>query len=279
MIKFIDCVENRFLWDNKSQPMKENWIGIIHYSPYLPKFIHHSLDYVINNPILLQSLSSCKGLIVFSKNSETYIKKHSAYKHINIISMKHPSENIVNKFDIDKFIKLNDYAIIQLGLQDRKVTTIHTLKTNKKKIWLPGSRDKNKTNFLLQQEAKALKININMNSVEMPYFTNHMEYDKALQDNIIIIPLWGASANNSIMEIIDMNIPAFVTRLPATEEYLGNEYPMFYTQDSEIENIINDRIKLHEKYRETYNYLVNLDKQEFKIDWFKSELVKFCLTS
>ena len=277
VIKFIDCVESRFLWDKKSQPMKENWIGIIHYSPYLPKFIHHNMDYVLNNPILMQSLSLCKGLIVFSKNSETYIKKHFAYKHINIISMKHPSENIVNRFNIDNFIKLNDYSIIQLGLQDRKLSTIYTLKTNKRKIWLTGSTDRNRTHFLFQQEIKALKLNININTIEMPYFTNHMEYDRTLQNNIIIIPLWGASANNSIMEIIEMNIPAFVTRLPASEEYLGKNYPMFYTQDNEIENIINDRNKLHVKYRETYNYLVNMDKSEFKIDWFKSELVKFCL--
>ena len=116
--------------------------------------------------------------------------------------MKHPSENIVNKFDIDKFIKLNDYKVIQLGLQDRKLTTIYKLNTSRKKIWLTGSIDKNRIMFLLQQEIKALKLNINMNSVEMPYFTNHMEYDKTLQNNIIIIPLWGASANNSIMEII-----------------------------------------------------------------------------
>jgi hypothetical protein len=146
-------------------------------------------------------------------------------------------------------------------------------------MWLTGSTDKIRVNFLLKQEIKALKLNIDMNSVEMPYFTNHMEYDMTLQNNIIIIPLWGASANNSIMEIIEMNIPAFVTRLPASEEYLGKDYPMFYIEDSEIENIIDDHTKLHEKYRETYNYLDKLDKREFKIESFKSELVKFCLNS
>jgi hypothetical protein len=278
IVKLIDCVESRFIWNKNSDPMMESWIGIIHYSPYLPTFMQHTLDYVLNNPTLIQSLTSCKGLIVFSKSSEKYIKKQVAYRNINIISMKHPCETIKNKFNLENYLKLNDYSVIQLGQQDRKLTTIYTLNTNKKKIWLSGSVQKEKTLNALQEEINFLNLkNININLVEMPYFTNHMEYDNMLQNNIIIIPLWGASANNSIMEIIEMNVPAFVTRLPATEEYLGKDYPMFYTENNEIENIINDHVKLHNKFKETYNYLLNMDKKEFTLDYFKSELVKFCL--
>ena len=40
----------------------------------------------------------------------------------------------------------------------------------------------------------------------------------------------------------------FVSRLSATEEYLGKGYPMFYNELEEIETIINNRELLHQKY-------------------------------
>jgi len=72
-----------------------------------------------------------------------------------------------------------------------------------------------------------------------------------------------------------MNIPAFVTRLPATEEYLGKEYPLFYNNIGEVETIINDDIKLLSKITEGYTYLSKMDKTQFRYDYFNRELYKF----
>jgi len=91
-----------------------------------------------------------------------------------------------------------------------------------------------------------------------------------VQTNIVIIPLFGASANNSVLEIIEMNIPAFVSRLPATEEYLGKDYPLFYNNNniSEVESIINDDTTLFAKMNEGYIYLSTMDKAQFSYDYF-----------
>ena len=273
-IKFIDSVESRFLWNKQSKPMTENWIGIIHYSPDLPNFIEHDLNLVLNKPIFIQSLKYCKGLIVFSQNSLNYIKANLNYKSIKCINFKFPIKEIEYKCDIDNLIENKNYSVIQLGLQDRKVSTIYTLKTKLNKIWLPGSN-----NYIerLNKEKKYLNLKININSVSIKYVEDFNEYDNLLKNNIIIIPLWGASGNNSIVEIIEMNIPAFVTRVPAAEEYLGINYPMFYSENDEIEEIINDPNKLAQILNETYTYLCNMDKSQFKLSYFNSELVKFVL--
>ena len=71
-----------------------------------------------------------------------------------------------------------------------------------------------------------------------------------------------------------MNIPAFISRLPSTEEYLGTNYPMFYNNVQEIESIINNKETLHEKYTETYQYLTTMDKSEISHEHFNSELLK-----
>ena len=48
------------------------------------------------------------------------------------------------------------------------------------------------------------------------------------------MPLLGGTANNAVLESISSNVPAFVSRLPSTEEYLGKEYPMFFDSLDEV---------------------------------------------
>ena len=275
-IKFIDCIESRFSnWASNAQvPINEFWIGMFHYSPNLPKFIKDDLDFISNNPNVLNNLHKCKGIIVLSQNSYNNLIKNPNYKNIKIINLIHPIETIERKLNFDKFVtNKNNWNMIQLGLQDRICSCIYTLKIKYKKIWLPG-RDNAAPQYLMN-ECKNLNIQINFNSVEIKRLENHNDYDNILQNNIVIIPLFGASANNSVLEIIEMNIPAFVTRLPATEEYLGKEYPLFFNNNTEIENIINNEELLIQKLKEGHEYLCNLDKTKFSFDYFNRELYKF----
>ena len=93
-------------------------------------------------------------------------------------------------------------------------------------------------NNVIENEEQYEEMTENIN---IPYLNNFEEYDELLCNNIVMIPLYNASANNSVLEIIQTNIPAFVTRLPATEEYLGKDYPMFYSHYNEINEIIKTR--------------------------------------
>ena len=162
-IKFIDCIESRFSsWSSNTTIMNENWIGIFHYSPDLPNFIKDDLDYIVNNMNVLRSLPFCKGIIVLSNNSYNHLIKNPHYKNINIISLKHPIENIENKFSIERFISNTKKMVVQLGSQDRITSTIYKLNTKYKKLWLPG-RD-TAINYL-KRECIALNIHINQNDV------------------------------------------------------------------------------------------------------------------
>ena len=277
-IKLVDCIESRFSsWSGNNTLMSENWIGIFHYSPDLPGFIKDDLNYIANNNNVVRSLSYCKGIIVLSNNSLNKLRQNPIYKNINTIALKHPIENISIKFTIDKFIANTNKCLVQLGLQDRITSTIYMINSKYKKLWLPSRASKH----YLKNEAYALNItaqiteSINSNKVDIKYIENHTDFDNILQTNIVIIPLFGASANNSVLEIIEMNIPAFVSRLPATEEYLGKEYPLFYNNISEVETIINDDIKLLSKVTEGYTYLSKMDKTQFSYDYFNRELYKF----
>jgi hypothetical protein len=278
-IKFVDCIESRFSsWSGNNTLMSENWVGMFHYSPDLPVFIKDDLSYIANNNNVVRSLAYCKGIIVLSNNSLNKLRQNPIYKNIKTIALKHPIESIDIKFTMDKFMANTNKCLIQLGLQDRITSTIYMINSKYNKLWLP-SRD-TALNYL-KHEAHVLNIVPQIteilisNKVDIKYIENHADFDNMLQTNIVIIPLFGASANNSVLEIIEMNIPAFVSRLPATEEYLGKEYPLFYNNISEVETIINDDDKLLSKINEGYKYLSNMDKTQFSYDYFNRELYKF----
>ena len=271
-IGLIDSMEDYFLYSNNPSIITP-WIGIIHFTNELP----HFLDKQSIGPLYAackHSLPTCKAIIALSKYSENQIKQ--IFPSISTYCIKHPIEKLNKKFKIDAFLNNEKHSIIQLGLQYRKVSTIYTIKAPNKKIWLPGIKNKNLCIDIVNIELSMIGYDKNngFNNVIIKRTANNSEYDHLLLNNIIIIPLWNASANNSVLECMEMNIPAFVSRLPSTAEYLGDNYPMFYSDITEVEEIINNKVLFKEKYKETYSYLRNINNNDIRYEHFNSELLK-----
>tara|TARA_B110000008_G_C16975010_1_gene565473 strand:+ start:2412 stop:4769 length:2358 start_codon:yes stop_codon:yes gene_type:complete len=275
-IILIDCMESFFYFNKETNKnfILNKWYGVMHYTNELPKFLrNYSLHSVINS--CMKYLSTCKGIIVLSNYIKTQLEKYRL--EIPIYVIKHPVSNTDTIFSLETFLNIEQPSLIQLGQQYRQVTSIYRIKFKGKKIWLPGGKSTAEQYNALRNEAKYLNYNINIDTVKIYNTSSYLEYDNLLINNIIIIPLWNASANNSILECIHMNIPAFVTRLPATEEYLGKEYPMFFTNISEVEYIINNKNLLHKTYTKTHNYMKMMDKSDIQVNVFYSELLKIMI--
>jgi hypothetical protein len=271
-ITFVDCIESRFdKWGSAPRPLLEPWVGIFHYSVDLPPYAA-TLKYISRNENVVKSLPYCRGLMVLSKKNYQYIKSDPLYKNIPLIALKHPIEIIPQKFSVESFLKQPMYGIVQLGLQDRKTTTIYKLNTKLQKYWLPG---RSAWNHYLDIECKHFGITVNKHDVKVLHIPTHSGFDEMLRSNIVIIPLFDAAANNSVLEIIEMNIPAFVTRLQATEEYLGTDYPLLYESEEEVEAILNDQQRLVQKLKEGTVYLEQMDKSDLRYEHFNREIYKF----
>ena len=117
-------------------------------------------------------------------------------------------------------------------------------------------------------------IDINLDSVEILYLKDFSDYDDLITQNIILVDVYDASANNSVLELMSANAPFFAKRVPAIEEYLGKEYPMFFENLSQVESILANEEKLNDLYRETHEYLKNLDKEKFSHEYFSQDLLK-----
>jgi glycosyltransferase involved in cell wall biosynthesis len=59
-------------------------------------------------------------------------------------------------------------------------------------------------------------------------YLENAEYDTLLQKSVVFLDLIDSSANNAILECLARGTPLLVNRLPAVEEYLGQNYPLFY---------------------------------------------------
>ena len=281
-VQLVDCCEQFFNWCNKR--IDDKWYGICHVTHDVPKtmeIVH--IDKLLDDENFTQCIHNCKGIIVLSKYMKTYFEKKDIFDNIPIYNLKHPVSNMSQKFDIHNFLSKKKYSLILLGQQLRKISELVFVDGPfiEDKIWLSGTNDVEKRKNMFIEDLKYNNVIDNedlfedvVRDIKMPYLTEFQEYDELLCNNIVFIPLYNASANNSVLEIIQTNIPAFVTRLPATEEYLGKEYPMFYSHYDEINEILQTRELFISKYKETHQYLKVMDKTAFTFDRFYSDLVK-----
>jgi hypothetical protein len=281
-----DCCESYFLgWSgSQSLPITNKWIGITHFTNNVPSIWNNChIDNLLNNKIFIKSLDNCNGLIVLSNFMKKYLSTYNCLKNIPIYSLKHPIGKFVKVFDLDKFLSLGKFNLVLLGQQLRNLSDVFKINSSiiDKKIWLSGISDKTINKQQLYKDLFYNKIvskfenfdNIKK-TLQTPYLSNFEEYDNMMTSSIILIPLYNACANNSVLEIIQSNTPAFITRLPATEEYLGKNYPMFYNDIIEVNNILNNRELFNKKYTETYNYLKDMDKSHLTYERFYSDLLK-----
>ena len=277
----LDVVSKFFLWDDRKHVIQKDWVGIIHIVPNTPDYLENiKIENLLNNDYFKQSLKYCKGIIVLSKYLQYYLEKQISNVKIGFI--KHPSViNTEDKFDIDVFSQniLNKKSkVIQLGSQLRFLTSIYKLKTMYPKIWLPGRTDNQLLMFWLQKECEHYHISLTLEekkSVSIFYTENYEDYDNMILNNIIVIHLINASANNAVIELLSLHIPFFVNKLAAVVEYIGEDYPLYFTKLEEVEDIINDTDLLLKKMKEGTNYLKNRKKQDISLSHFNSEMLKF----
>ena len=76
-------------------------------------------------------------------------------------------------------------------------------------------------------------------------------------------------ANNAIIECIARNTPVLVNRLPAVEEYLGKEYPLYFETLEEVAEAEDMDL-----LRETHEYLLRMPKQWLSGSYFRRSLME-----
>jgi hypothetical protein len=128
---------------------------------------------------------------------------------------------------------------------------------------------KNFSNNKIKFENLCSKYNVNL--IEK---VSNEKYDDLLSQNIVLFDFYDISASNLLVECIVRNTPIVVKKHPAVIEYLGENYPLYFEDLSEVNKMLtSDNIK------SAFDYLIKIDKSKFTIGKFMknfmgSEIVK-----
>jgi len=107
------------------------------------------------------------------------------------------------------------------------------------------------------------------NSVNTYPTMTDSEYDTFLSENIVFLKMVDAAAVNTLQECIVRNTPIVINPLPAIVEILGENYPLYYNNLDEVPKLVT-----LQRISEAHDYLVNMDKDSLKIDYFINSLTK-----
>ena len=277
---FVDIVERFFLWVGGKVILRK-WSGVIHCTPITPPYLDiMNISFLFKNKNFIKSLDNCYCLFTLSKYVTNFLKKEflKINKNIKVFTLKHPIEtNNIILFELEKYFKNSNKKLVQIGQQLRKVTSIYLLPDIKhEKIWLTGTKSIKDCELLLKNESAYLTVNIpksKKESIKMYYTNTVEEYDNILSQNIVFVDLFDAAANNTVLECIVRNTPIIIRRVEGVVEYLGEDYPLYFTKLNQVNDLLKPEniIKAHE-------YLKNMDKSDIDINYFIKNMINHLMT-
>jgi GT2 family glycosyltransferase len=302
---FSSFIERDFGWGFSGQTcqnmIRRGWVGIAHaphnYPEFIGEIVNQYPEYYVKKYKFKSLWKRCRGLFTLSEYVANEWRR--LLPNVKIEVLTHPTEVVTNKFTFTKYQQNNDKQILQIGYWLRKLGSIMKAETNgiKKTIISPEISyfiphiskivescirneldepnfkftygQKNFGNNKLKFEKLCDKYNVNL--IEK---VSNEKYDNLLSENIVLFDFYDISASNLLVECIVRNTPMIIKRHPAVIEYIGEEYPLYFENLSDVSAMITS-----EKIKSAYGYLCELDKSRYTInkflrDFMDSEIVK-----
>jgi hypothetical protein len=222
----------------------ETWIGFVHNAPHHPSVIselygeYHNFDLtkMVASDVWRENLKNCIGLFCLSETNAVFLREHVSVP-VNVVY--HATEIPQKKFNHDQFLANPEKKLVMIGHWMRNFQAIFDLETSYKKCILRGVGKA----FHYDRIETVFNTNSSVSYIER---LTDDEYDRLLSENLVFLNLFGSSANNTVIECIARETPVVVNKLPALEEYLGHDYPLFYNTLEEASQVASDtdRVRL-----------------------------------
>ena len=215
---FIGSVEDRVA---ERTIIAEPWVGFIHQVPRHDLKWFPDLERMLKDEYWKASAQNCLGLFVLS----TYVKEYlqSAGCEIPIARILYPAEPTDRLFSLDCFFGRSHRRIVSGGEFLRNFQPFFDLTA-------PGF-----TKQLLVHEDFKWQSIVSNDLVELLGRVSDDEYDALLENSVVFLNLRDAPANTTVVECIARNTPILINRLPGVVEYLGEDYPFYYSSLEEAE--------------------------------------------
>lgn len=248
----LDTWADSYHDDHQLCLLKNNqWVGILH------SLTSESRDFNLNRFFSSQVYNDCVDNCILLLTTSEHSRKYCLNKtSIPVKTLLHPKLDTGHYFNLNKY--LNNPILRHSGFFGRNIKKFIDFNSNiPKQIYCDRpSRLKTYTAALNQRS-----------SIE--FFNGYLEkkeYINTFTKSIGYSYYDDCSASNSILEHIMTRTPLLVNRLPAIEEYIGADYPMFLDDMPEnIDSLLTNRNFLED----VSSYLgTRSKKKEFSLDYF-----------
>lgn len=263
----LDCsIERSFARDLRKGlsegwlPHRRPWVGVVHVPPDIPSWADwkKSPREIGNLREWHESLKECRGLVTFSQTMAAWLRQEFP---VPVLALRHPVPEPPKYFRWDDFEASAHHGVVQVGWWLRRLSSIHKLPIDprRKRILIPVGEDQFQRFFgTLASEMQIAGVPPldQWNCTVVDRLANE-EYDNLLASQVVFLDLAGAVAVNTILECIVRHTPVLVNRLPSVVEYLGPEYPLYYTGLEEAAQKAEDLSMLERAHR----YLLAMPKE------------------
>jgi len=204
-------------------------------------------------------------LYTFSNYHKEYIyNNYPLYKN-QLLSITFPIEitNTEKQFDINLFNK--NKQIIHIGSRYRNFK--YFINFNK-----PSQYHKTiliKKEF--EHEWNIVSHKFKLDEITILKELDKSEYELLFMNSCVFLYLEDANVHNIIIECIKFNTPIIINKLPAVVEYLGEDYPLYYENDSELD-LLNNPNYFQKMVAAANLYIAKMDKTRSSLPYFNKKL-------
>ena len=292
-IFFDEWIEKLLVWGNKiinqsyiKEIKDENYkvISFLHNPPFLqwndPKYKQMiSTEMIVNdstqfNENIFNQISNINMnqniifLYVLSNIHKEYLWNTYPDYRKSIVSIHHPIDfNIDSEYCFDMNAFLNKKRIINIGWWLRNFKTFIDFNAPneiQKMILVKNDFSRAFQNVIAK--------NNNLTNIKIINEISNDEYVSLFKQTCIFADIIDSSANNTILECIKFRTPIIVRRTPASEEYLGINYPLFFNDLEDLE-VLSEESFLLDLIYESHIYLKNLNTQKISLETFNNKIV------
>lgn len=223
------------------------WVGFLHNAMTYPKnekYVNKILCLrdLVKQDYFLKSCESCKGIFTLSKITASFLERNI---DVPITNLYHPIKDVNLKFDFSKF--LQNPTVLHIGQ------------------WLRNYESFSKLNYTKKLLIRTKGIHDEIPNVESIEYVDNQSYDELLSRSIVFLDLYDSAACNTLLECIVRNTPIVINPLPATVEYLGPKYPLFYEGLTHASEILQNNELIHKAHK----YLINMRKTHLNQNSFQ----------
>lgn len=268
-----DFVDASYTYRPQAAPHLEPWVGIFHHPVVINSPIREDAYYNIMGlfmtPEFNKSLPHLRGAIALSPSVADAI---CSFLKVPTFLIEHPSEENVPHWDADNGAA---HRLWQTGWFLRDTQFINRLDTSR---FETVHRSAPHLSWHRQRDKKLRRIwgirlcRENGKVQDVPRLDNQA-YDEYMASHVVCMNLFGASANNVLVECAARCAPLLVTRLPETEYYLGANYPLFF-EPGNIEEA-QSKISRDDLIFAAHEYLKCMPRDWLKYERFATSVKDF----